>query len=306
METYKCSFCGKEFTTKAGRTRHEKYCKQNPNAIKTPTAWNKGKTILTDERVAKQHQTRKNNIASGKTIIIGHKQTEETKKLLSKKRIEYLINNPDKHAWKRNTKFKSVPCEELKNKFRALGINFIEEYCPFIDSAISLDIAFPDIKIGIEVNGNQHYNRDGSLKEYYQLRHNRLEEAGWTIYEIHYTICYNLKNFEDILKLDIYNKDYVGKYFSKNELKKEKAKKIKQTTEGRKKLKNKKINQLKIKQIEERKFLILNSGINFTKLGWVKQVAKLLNISHKNTASWIKKHMPEFYSTCFVRKSPNN
>lgn len=298
METYKCKFCGKEFTTKAGRTRHEKYCEQNPNAIKAPAAWNKGKTVLTDERVAKQHQVRRNNIASGKTVIIGHKLTDETKKLISKKRIDYLINNPDKHVWKRNTKFKSAPCEELKNKFRSLGISFIEEYCPFVDSAISLDIAFPDIKIGIEVNGNQHYNRDGSLKEYYQLRHNKLEEAGWTIYEIHYTLCYNIKNFEDILSLDIYNKNYVGEYFSKKELKKEKIKKIKQINEQK--------NQLKIKQIEDRKLLILNSGINFTKLGWVEQVANLLNISHKNTVSWIKKHMPEFYSNCFVRKSPNN
>ncbi|MDY5668732.1 MAG: hypothetical protein SPK43_05840 [Candidatus Onthovivens sp.] len=59
-----------------------------------------------------------------------------------------------------------------------MGINFIEEYCPFIDSAISVDIAFPDIKIGIEINGNQHYNRDGSLKDYYQKRHDKLEEAG--------------------------------------------------------------------------------------------------------------------------------
>ena len=85
---------------------------------------------------------------------------------------------------------------------------------------------------------------------------------------------------------------------SKKELKKEKIKKIKQINEKR--------NQLKIKQIEDRKLLILNSGINFTKLGWVEQVANLLNISHKNTVSWIKKHMPEFYSNCFVRKSPNN
>ena len=54
--------------------------------------------MLTDERVAKQHQVRRNNIASGKTVIIGHKLTDETKKLISKKRIDYLINNPDKHV----------------------------------------------------------------------------------------------------------------------------------------------------------------------------------------------------------------
>lgn len=297
METYKCSFCGKEFTTKAGRTRHEKYCKQNPNAIKTPIAWNKGKTILTDERVAKQHQVRRNNIASGKTVIVGHKQTDETKKLISKKRIEYLIDNPDKHVWKRSTKFKSAPCEELKNKFRLLGINFIEEYCPFIDSAISVDIAFPDIKIGIEINGNQHYNRDGSLKDYYQKRHDKLEEAGWTIYEIHYTLCYNIKNFDDILKLDIYNKDYVGKYFSQKELRKQ----ANIEKEEQKQLRQIEKQKVREELTAQRKFIVLNSNIDYTKFGWVGQLAKKLNMSHTCTRRWLLQYMPEFYETCYVR-----
>ena len=53
-------------------------------------------------------------------------------------------------------------------------------------------------------------------------RHRYFETQGWKLYEIHYTKCYNIKinDFEDILSLPIYDKDYVGKYFSKKEQKK--------------------------------------------------------------------------------------
>ena len=54
-----------------------------------------------------------------------------------------------------------------------------------LDNASNIDIAFPDIKLGIEINGNQHYNSDGTLKDYYQERHNLIEEAGWKLLEVH-------------------------------------------------------------------------------------------------------------------------
>lgn len=300
METYKCKFCGKEFNSKAGTTRHEKYCKQNPNAVPCKTgheSWNKGKTAQDDPRIAKASENLKKYYETHDGAWLNKKHSEETKQLLAQKRHEYLLNNPDKHVWKRNTKFKSAPCEELKNKFRSLGISFIEEYCPFTDSAISLDIAFPDIKVGIEVNGNQHYNNDGSLKDYYQKRHDKLEEAGWTIYEIHYTLCYNIKNFDDIRKLDIYNKDYVGKYFSQKELRKQ---------ANIEKEKQKQLRQIEKQKVREeltaqRKFIVLNSNIDYTKFGWVGQLAKKLNMSHTCTRRWLLQYMPEFYETCYVR-----
>ena len=56
-----------------------------------------------------------------------HTHTEETKKILSTKRKEWLNANPDKHVWKRHSKFKSVPCERLKEIIRSMGIEFVEE-----------------------------------------------------------------------------------------------------------------------------------------------------------------------------------
>ena len=111
---------------------------------------------------------------------------------------DWLKNNPDKHYWKTNQP--SKPCEHLKTLLRNKNITFEEEYT---DSnwkhSCSLDIAFLDKKIAIEVNGNQHYKegqyfQGGELKEYYQNRHDYLISEGWTIYEIHYLKCYD-ENF---------------------------------------------------------------------------------------------------------------
>jgi very-short-patch-repair endonuclease len=112
--------------------------------------------------------------------------TKETKELLRKNRVDYLTANPDKHPWKKNSKFISEPCELLKRKLREAGLDFIEEYQPLPKRFFALDISFPDRKVGIEVNGNQHYNPDKTLKKYYQDRHDLIVESGWTLIELPY------------------------------------------------------------------------------------------------------------------------
>lgn len=119
------------------------------------------------------------------------KFTEQEKKLFSKKRKEWLVNNPDKHPWKRLDKYKSKPCEKIKELLKAHDVEFIEEYNPNIfNRFFSIDIALPDKKIAIEINGNQHYENNGSLKTYYQERHDLLEKYGWIVFEIHYSNCF--------------------------------------------------------------------------------------------------------------------
>lgn len=211
------------------------------------------------------------------------------KKHLSEKRKQWLKDHPNEHVWKRNTKFISKPCENFKKYLLSKGIKFVEEYTPFDDVNYSLDIAWPDEKIGIEINGNQHYNLDGSLGNYYSKRHKLFENRGWKIIEIHYTKCYNIKinDFQDILNLPIYDKNYVGKYFSKKELKQqERILKDKQKQE--------KIDHQK--QIIYN--LINNSGIDFSKSSWSTQATKYLEsrneLWNKGIFRCIRKYYPEF------------
>lgn len=124
-------------------------------------------------------------------IIYQKKMSSESKRKISVGRIKYLKENPDKHPWKNNSKFKSKPCELFKKKLDEHNIKYVSEYEPSDERYYCIDVAFPNKKIGIEINGNQHYERDGTLKNYYLKRNEYLNTIGWEIYNIHYSIIYD-------------------------------------------------------------------------------------------------------------------
>lgn len=298
---YICQFCGKECKSLNGLKHHEPYCSKNPNKKQhhiiedtskySHQAWNKGLTKNTCERIKESSLLRHKKYKNGEYSINAHKWTEEEKQQLSIKRKEYLRNNPDKHVWKYNNKFKSKPCEFVKSLLQKQGISFVEELTPLTDYNYSIDIAWPDQKIGIEVNGNQHYNNDGSLKDYYQNRHNIFVKNGWTIYEIHYTKCYSLTTFNDILKLDIYDKHYVKEQF---DIKMQKKSKVNAELMLKKQKKEDKYQ----KEYTIIKNLIENSNIDFSKSNWSTLATEYLKnrneLWNKGIFRCIRKYFPDF------------
>lgn len=208
-------------------------------------------------------------------------------KKISESRKLYLKNNPDSHVWKRKEKFKSKPCEYFKKMLRENNIEFIEEYSPLIDEGrmFSVDIAFPDKKIAVEINGNQHYNRDGTLKAYYKERHDLITSKGWKVIEIPYNVVYKI-DIKTIFDDSFLNTD-LSVY---RRVKKQKPKSA--FLENRN------------NEILLNKDKIINSGIDFSKFGWVNHVSLILNISPQKVNSWMKRNMLEFYeNNCFKRKS---
>lgn len=120
-----------------------------------------------------------------------HAWTKEERHMQAERKRLYAKEHPDKCNWKTSKKFLSPPCELLKTLLRQAGIRFIAEYTDNTWShAYSLDIAIPELKVDIEVNGNQHYC-GGALKPYYQTRHDYLVEQGWDVIELHFKKCYN-------------------------------------------------------------------------------------------------------------------
>ena len=166
------------------------------------------------------------NIIGLKGGFGGFKHTEKSKEKISISKRELYKNHPEKHNWKSGTKFISNPCENFKNILNEMNINFLSEYTPLKDRFFSADISFPDKKVIIEINGNQHYNKDGTLKDYYQERHELLEKYGWKIYELHFSICFkreviiktikNIINESEILFNFDYNKYLLEKLNEKN------------------------------------------------------------------------------------------
>ena len=225
--------------------------------------------------------------------------TPEHREKISKGRKKYLLENKELHPWKRKDKFKSEPCERVKQFLKDSGISFVEEWTPLEDRNFSIDIAFPDTKFGIEINGNQHYNKDGSLAPYYQQRHDLIEKAGWTLLELHYSIAFNLEKLKNIL--DIKEQPDYSEYFKILEEKRTQRNLAKPLVEkrGGKVSRNNDIKWEPFKQI------IANSDIDFSKFGWVNKVAELLSISPQKVNKWMKRYLPDIYENkCFKRKSP--
>ena len=305
-----CQYCGKEIGNKGALINHEIACNLNPNKIKNPNrkgngghnngniAWNKGLSKENNESLKQAGLKLKNKYNEGELIpsFLGKHHSEKTKKILSEKRKKWLLDHKDQHVWRRDSKFLSVPCENLKQYLKDKAINFVEEYEPFDDINYCVDIAWPDEKIAIEVNGNQHYNKDGSLSKYYQKRHNLFENRGWKVFEIHYSKCFNINinDLNDILKLPIYDKDYINQYFSRKEIKNNKKQKELELKEIRKKQK------LEIEENHKQIIfnLINNSGIDFTKSGWSTKAYNYLKerneLYDKTILRCIRKYYPEF------------
>lgn len=121
-----CQYCGRQVGNKGCLVNHENACINNPNHKKCPNRkghklgcipWNKGLTKETSDIIRKSIDTYKTNFKNKKFILHPHKWTDEEKINLSIKQKLFLLNNKESHVWKRNEKFISKPCENLKKVF---------------------------------------------------------------------------------------------------------------------------------------------------------------------------------------------
>lgn len=211
-----CKFCALIFSgfTASEKANHTRWCDSNPKKQEYRSAVSnmsaiiamnaaKAKSGITNQftkarslgqQIFTTAETRKKLSLSGK----GRSPSVETRNKLRVARIKFLTENPDKHPWKNKQKHVSKPCEDLKNILLHHDIQFIEEYQPLIDRFFSIDIFIPNKNIGIEVNGNQHYQSNGQLKKYYLDRHDLIESAGIELLEIPYMKVYDTEYIDMI------------------------------------------------------------------------------------------------------------
>lgn len=297
-----CKHCSKTFNItnepKGFMANHVRWCDENPT-IKEARS-NKAKTC---KACGELYYNRNKTYCSNACVTGSFKHSVETKTVLSKKRKTFLKENPDKHPWRYNDKFVSQPSEIIKERLRDKNVDFIEEYIPLnSERNYSIDIAMPDKMLCIEVNGNQHYDRKGNLQPYYKERHDYLVSLGWNVIELHYSYAYS-KDLNDILD-NILTLKYDDSYFSYEEYFKMEYKR-KRRIKLLKRVKTAKSNKLKschrrqsVEILEE----CINSGIDFTKFGWVNKASKIIGCKPQKVSVWFKKWHPEFYEKkCFTR-----
>lgn len=151
-----CKYCGKLCKNKMSIRAHERTCPSNPNRKYVShtighTAWNKGLTKETS--VIMQNMAK--NISVTMKGREGHKHTEETKRRISEIRKQQIANNGG-IWWSSRSKCKRSYAEEWTKRVlenESVDIEFKEEY--HIGKWF-LDFAWPDRKIGLEIDGEQH------------------------------------------------------------------------------------------------------------------------------------------------------
>lgn len=90
----------------------------------------------------------------------------------------------------------------------------------------------------------------------------------------------------------------LGRPGYKPEMNWEERKKRREEKKKIKKEKREAINSKILKRVE----LIQNSGIDFSKYGWVSKVANLIGLQPQKVHIFMEKYMLEFYLKCYVRK----
>jgi len=174
----------------------------------------------------------------------------------------------------------------------------IKEKLPF--HKYFLDFAIIDLKIDIEIDGQQHFRNTKTI-EYDRERDEFLLNHDWNVYRIAWLELKNNPN--DLINnfLEWINENHTFRKYDINEVmnllnprcliygsrKKYFENVIEKSYE-------------KYKPIME---IIKNSNIDFSKYGWVKEVSSLTEIREQKVGKWMKRYLKDFYEEkCFKRK----
>lgn len=190
-----CPFCNNVFRTRRLLSEHKKLCDLYKNKIVQKyiidengkrklapgcNAWNKGLKKETDERVKQHGETLSEGYKSGRLVNAntGTHHSDEHKKKISEGRKKYLNEHPDKVPYLINhhSKGDSYPEKYFKEVFDNENVEYKQNY---YQSGYFLDFAWPDKKLYLEVDGEQHY-RDKRIVEHDKKRTQKLLEDGWT------------------------------------------------------------------------------------------------------------------------------
>lgn len=258
---FKCNNCNRTFETKAGLSIHKLHENGNYDSA--------------GKKISKQ--------------LTGKKLPSETKLKISKSMKKYLSSNPNRVPYLLNHSSNfSYPEEILMNALKNENIN---NWIPRYRNGIyEYDIAFPIIKLDIEVDGDTH-NLE-KVKKIDIERDKWSYDNGWDVLrfttdQIRNNLDIVILTIKQRVELSIFDIQEYYNEFDYDYLKKE--------------LNNKK--QKKQVKIDTIKNAIINSNINFSKHGWVKETAKIIGISEQKVTYWMRKNMYDFWNEkCFKRK----
>lgn len=181
---FSCQYCEKSCKNKNSLSNHELRCSLNPNkrVFRTGMLGKKGRNQYMKAKdngsvyILSEESREKIRAASS-----ARKHTDETKKILSEKRKQYLEKNPDKVPYVLNhSSKKSYPEQYFEDCFSNI-VKDKEINYPVL--RYHLDFANPSKKIYLEIDGEQHYV-DKKIIEHDKKRTEKLANLGWNVLRI--------------------------------------------------------------------------------------------------------------------------
>ncbi len=179
---YVCQFCSRELGRPSSLALHEKSCSANPNRVPGTNQFTGGNGIVSEETRRKISEANKRRPPP----------SAETKAKISRSRIQYLRDHPDKVPYVLNhySKGESYPEQYWRNVLTNAGVSFEQEK--------RLSIYRLDFAIGftnLEIDGEQHYV-DPRIVESNRRRDAELTARGWKVIRIRWSTYQKLSSVE--------------------------------------------------------------------------------------------------------------
>jgi very-short-patch-repair endonuclease len=209
------------------------------------------------------------------------KHTEESKKIMREKRLEFMKNNPEKTAWRlSNVSYPEKLCiEYIEKNGLDKKYSIVREYSVF---PYFIDFAFVNEMIAVEIDGSQHLLPE--RKESDDKKDKLLNELGWLVIRVsEKEIKTNIdETFNQILSI-LNDKPKINNYRIGLVVKPKKYQKKERNEFGFTELEiHSKFKQRKVERPPLSVLLEQTKQMGFPKTG------KLYNVSENTIRKWIK------------------
>lgn len=209
------------------------------------------------------------------------KHTEESKKIMREKRLEFIKNNPEKTAWRlSNISYPEKLCvEHIEKNGLDKKFSIVREYSVF---PYFIDFAFVNEMVAVEIDGSQHLLPE--RKERDDRKDKLLNELGWLVIRVsEKEIKTNINDVFDRILLIIETKPKINSHRIGLVVKPKKYQKKERNEFGFTELEiQSKFKQRKVERPPLSVLLELTKQMGFPKTG------KLYNVSENTIRKWIK------------------
>lgn len=193
---FECKICGRNLDKVGNLKQHIKKC-EKLSVIKDEIV-----TLYVDESYSVKDLRKKFKIqsedikdilgnkvrSSSEAIKLAHKKypenykhTEESKKIMREKRLEFMKNNPEKTAWRlSNVSYPEKLCiEYIEKNSLDKKYSIVREFSVF---PYFIDFAFVNEMVAVEIDGSQHLLPE--RKERDDKKDKLLNDLGWLVIRV--------------------------------------------------------------------------------------------------------------------------